>query len=228
MLGESVVYSASGGWQWGGGPVVTLVHPEAWQSDADSSTLSWEFLPPTSARPALQALDRLWERIRVELEIYREHVTAMNDDARLQWVGWAERWLETGGMEIYRELRSIIKNASSCDQKEMAEALQAAEQLVEVSHKSLQTPEEWDVILDWARGILPSLRRAFKRFQGQPVVEVRVDYADTRKLVEPFVSAWLQNQRLEPPKLPSNWMDYDLSGLCVPNGCEGSRYLVAA
>lgn len=43
----------------------------------------------------------------------------------------------------------------------MTESISAAEQLVDTSSAAL-TSEEWDVIIDWARGVLPSLRCAFK------------------------------------------------------------------
>lgn len=228
MTAESIVYTATGVWQWGGGPAMTLTHPEEWQSNCDPSGFVWEFPPSASARPALQALEHLWKRIRQELDIYRDHVEAVGDDARLQWTEWAEEWLEKSGAEMYHELRARIRDARPKDHAEMAEALRAAEGLVDVTHTSLRTPEEWDVVLDWARGILPSLRRAFKRFGRLPTVDVAMGEAETRQPAEPLSAIWLQAQRSHRAEPTAIWGPCEHINLTVCKRCDDGPASVAA
>jgi hypothetical protein len=228
MTAEFVVYTATGVWQWGGGPAMALEHPGEWQSSCNPSELVWEFPPSASAQPALQALEHLWTRIRQELDIYRDHVEAVADDARLLWTEWAEEWLEKSGAEVYHELQARIRDARPKDHAEMAEVLRAAEGLVDVTHTSLRTPEEWDVVLDWARGILPSLRRAFKRFGRLPTVDVAMSEAEMRQPDGPVCATWLQAQLSHPAEPTAIWSPCEHTNLTVCKRCDDVPTSVAA
>lgn len=168
---------------------MTHIRTQAWRTANGCSNPAWE-VSPASARPALEALDRLWDRIHEELQLYREHVAAVNDEARLEWAGWAENWLKTKGVELRRELSDKITNAAASDHEDMTQALQAAQELVDVTHEYLNCPEAWDTILDWARGILPSLKRAFRRFRTSEILYDKVEPELPRYAMEGFVTEW--------------------------------------
>lgn len=197
MIPGRLLFTAQGVWQWGGGTEMSLEHSNEGGTFVCVSQIplwvSVEDSPSESAQRALQALDHLLGRIHLELAGYREHMAAMNDDARTGWAQWAEEWLGTGGREIYGELRRKIQIASPTDQDQMAESIRAAERLVDISRQRLATPEDWDVILDWTRGALPSLRRAFRRFKDSAAPELELNELDM-SLVQPTAAAWLQEQ----------------------------------
>lgn len=117
----------------------------------------------SSTRPALQALDSLWRRVHSELELYTQHVQALNDSERLLWARSAKEWLQTEGVKVCDALRSLVEGARPNELEYVTEAIQAAQELVDVTHEYLTSEEAWDTIRDWSREILPRLKKALER-----------------------------------------------------------------
>ncbi|MEW6229056.1 MAG: hypothetical protein AB1700_13365 [Bacillota bacterium] len=176
MRYSGVVTEVRHEWVWGGD--VAMLPNRLNTSRGQSSLFSqqtWWFVEravPQSEVAAVRALDHLYDRVVAELARYRSRMIATGDTTRQDWANWLTQWLRTEGEEIRDELARKIRLASSSDQMEMQTAIQAAEELVDLSERHVRgTTDDWDLIWEWAKEILPSLRRSFRQFPGSAIDE---------------------------------------------------------
>lgn len=118
---------------------------------------------PESAIEAIRALQHLYDRIIYELDRYRSHAVETGDIARQEKADWLKQRIETKGLKIKDDLERKIRMVGPTDHQQLRIAIQAAEEFIDFPiHRSPKTPEDWDLLWDWAKEILLSLRASFR------------------------------------------------------------------
>lgn len=142
-----------------------------------------ELTVPQSEAAAMQALDRLYERTVAESTRCRARAVETGDTLRQDWANWLTQWLRTEGRETRDEIARKIRLASPSDQIEMRAAIRAAEELLDLTEQHVPKPsDDWDRVWEWAKEILPSLRRSFRQFPGSALDEP-ADVTDATQLL---------------------------------------------
>lgn len=103
--------------------------------------------------------------VRLSEEIRDYELAAMrdSDDERCRAAAKARALLEGPGMQLARELEAQIRRADSATLQEMKESIEAAIALGAIARRrDLSNWENRDLLLQWCRETLPSLRRAFR------------------------------------------------------------------
>lgn len=166
-------------WVWGGGGAMTPIGVNASEGQslmASQRYEQWsrvERAAPQSEADAMQALDRLYARVIHELRRYRDYAALTGDIVRQERADWLMQRIETNGRQIKDELAGKIRLASPSEQMEMQTAIQAAEDFIDLPiHHFPKTPDDWDLVWDWAKEILLSLRRSFRDFPGTVLDEL--------------------------------------------------------
>lgn len=165
-----------------------------------------------SEADAIQALDHLYARVVAESARYLDYAIETGDVVRQEWADWLMQWLRIEGREIADELARKIRLASPREQMRMKAAIEAAEKFIDLPiHHAPKTPDDWDLLWDWAKEILPSLRCSFRQFLGDVSDESsavadaiqrsqeetpRLSFPDVRPVGD-AVATWKAPQRLE-------------------------------
>lgn len=176
MQHSGVVTEVRHEWVWEG--EVSMLPNRLRTSGGQSSLVSqqpWLFVEvtvPQSEAAAMQALDRLYGRTVAESTRCRARAAETGDTVRQGLANWLIQWLRTEGREIRDEIARKIRPASPSDQIEMRAAIQATEELLDLTEQHVPKPsDDWDCVWEWAKEILPSLRRSFRHFPGSDLDE---------------------------------------------------------
>jgi hypothetical protein len=134
--------------------------PWAWKG-GDAVSVSWTF----AGNDAMEALNELVKRIRVEVEAYRQKAMSLDDLGRIERATDMMDWLSGTGSSVVAEIHTSISDAEPERKHQMGISLQSATRLADTLRPRDSTAmDDWDTVLQWAEDILLVVRRAFRRY----------------------------------------------------------------
>ena len=161
-----------------------------WSGDQDAARQGvWLIDDENWAKKVCQRLWALVDEIRDEIRDYELAAVRLEDDERRRAAEITKEWLEGAGMRVVSELEDQIARANFFVLREMNESIEAASELRRIARRrDLQPGRNRDMLLQWCRETLLSLRRAFDDLSSESI-ELRLDTPEEW----PVVKQWTRD-----------------------------------
>jgi hypothetical protein len=136
-----------------------------WAWEGSDAMLAPHQLWTFAGNEATHALDSLVERIRSEVQSYRDKAISLGDSDRRGRAEDTTKWLSGPGSSIITEIRDKILAAEPERKNLMRASLESAVRLADIEQsRDMEAMDNWDMVLQWAEEILLVVRRSFHSY----------------------------------------------------------------